>query len=120
MGTTTTPIQTTTVAIEETTTTQIVQTTTSVEDHCPCGWIKNGQQCYKYFETTSTRSVAEAMCEREGGNLVSIHSPEENNFVHQLSMCTEEDFWIGSHDKDSDRFWEWTDSSPWTFANWAR
>ena len=35
-------------------------------------------------------------------------------------MCTEEDFWIGSHDMDSDRSWEWIDSSPWTYSNWAR
>merc|ERR1719320_564112 len=27
---------------------------------------------------------------------------------------------IGSHDKDADRSWEWTDTTPWTYANWAR
>merc|ERR1712013_454490 len=87
---------------------------------CPCGWMQNGAQCYKYFETQATRNEAEERCEVEGGHLVSIHSPEENNFVHHLSMCSKEDFWIGSHDKDSDRSWKWTDTSPWTYANWAR
>ena len=82
--------------------------------------MQNGAQCYKYFETQATRIEAEERCEGEGGYLVSIHSSEENSFVHQLSMCSKEDFWIGSHDKDSDRSWKWTDTSPWTYANWAR
>ena len=68
----------------------------------------------------TNRTEAAARCEGEGGYLASIHSPEENKFVHQLSLCTKEDFWIGSHDKNSDRSWEWSDKTPWTYTNWAR
>ena len=68
----------------------------------------------------TNRTEAAERCEGEGGYLASIHSPEENKFVHQLSLCTKEDFWIGSHDKNSDRSWEWSDKTPWTYTNWAR
>ena len=37
------------------------------------------------------------MCQRGSEYPVSIHSPDENNFVHQLSLCVGKDFWIGVH-----------------------
>ena len=88
--------------------------------HCPCGWTQFATQCYKYFDNQTTWSAAEATCVAEGGHLASINSKDENDFIHQLSNCTQQDLWIGSHDDDADRHWRWTDQSEWEFAAWAR
>ena len=88
--------------------------------NCPCAWPQFGTHCYRYFDHQTTWSDAEATCVAEGGHLASIHSKDENDFIHQLSNCTQQDLWIGSHDDDADRHWRWTDSSEWEFAAWAR
>ena len=42
--------------------------------HCPCGWMKFGKNCFKYFEEKTTWSEAGKKCIADGGTLVSIHS----------------------------------------------
>ena len=77
---------------------------------CPCDWSQFGNKCYRYFENKTTWEDAGATCLAEGGDLVAIPSKTENDFVHQLSSCTQEDFWIGANDHDKDRSWVWRDS----------
>lgn len=43
---------------------------------------------------------------------MSIHSPEENQFVTDLSDGTR--FWLGG-----EAGWSWSDGTPWDFQNWA-
>ena len=87
---------------------------------CPCYWSQFENKCYRYFENKTTWEEAGAACLAEGGDLAAIHSEKENDFVHQLSNDTQEDFWIGANDHDKDRSWVWRDGSDWQYSNWAR
>ncbi|KAI4793172.1 hypothetical protein KUCAC02_032886 [Chaenocephalus aceratus] len=51
---------------------------------CPSFWFSFNGRCYKYFNTEMTWPEAEFNCVSQGGNLVSIHSTEEENFVKYL------------------------------------
>uniref|UniRef100_A0A3Q4BH89 C-type lectin domain-containing protein n=1 Tax=Mola mola TaxID=94237 RepID=A0A3Q4BH89_MOLML len=57
---------------------------------------ENSPRCFAFYPVWSSWSAAESMCSRTGGSLVSIHTPEEMQFVHRLaSMHTP--VWLGGH-----------------------
>uniref|UniRef100_A0A673CLH3 C-type lectin domain-containing protein n=1 Tax=Sphaeramia orbicularis TaxID=375764 RepID=A0A673CLH3_9TELE len=59
----------------------------------------------------------------EGGNLASIHSQEENDFLVVLikgQTCGNMNrTWIGGDDAVQEEFWQWTDGSKFHYTNWA-
>ena len=48
---------------------------------CPSGWTLNGTFCYGILETLTYWANARSLCDNDGGDLVSIHSQAENDFV---------------------------------------
>ena len=59
-------------------------------------------------------------CTQMGGELTSIHSIEENNFLHnELSFRQIGDAWIGFNKLKTIDGHEWSDKSPVDFTNWA-
>lgn len=62
-----------------------VQTTvvSTIKPHCrqEYQYFDKWNSCYKYVTAQQAYNLAEQNCINEGGNLVSIHSPEENEFV---------------------------------------
>ena len=52
-----------------------------------------------------------------GGNLTSIHSGEENDFVKSLAYYSD-NTWIGGSDARHEGNWEWTDGSTWDYEYW--
>lgn len=64
---------------------------------------------------------AELRCVAEGGNLVSIHSQEENDFVTALIQNFDPlqgYTWIGLYDAQKEGAWMWSDRSAFSFEAW--
>ena len=48
---------------------------------CPEGWIMREEFCYLIVEESKIWEHASSECKKKGGNLVSIHNKEENDFI---------------------------------------
>ena len=91
------------------------------------GWSMFNNSCFKFYTGASkTRSWAAAMnqCKKDGGNLASIASSEENKELQDLiTQKSISDIirliWIGFHDMATENNFEWSDQSNVTYANWA-
>ncbi|XP_034052556.1 ladderlectin-like [Gymnodraco acuticeps] len=93
------------------------------QDPCPSFWFSFNSRCYKYSNTERTWADAELYCVSQGGNLVSIHSAEEENFVKllvEISDPAKGATWIGLHDIAKEGRWMWSDGSVATYFNWYR
>ena len=55
-------------------------------------------------------------CKKEGGDLASIHSLEENDFI--ASFIGEHLMWIAGSITEMDGDFSWTDGSDWDFEYW--
>jgi hypothetical protein len=84
------------------------------------------------FDTPITWVGANTDAMSQGGELVSISSPEENAFVFGLidapeywTLAGPHNYgpWIGGYQIDSNAEpagnWAWTDGTPWSFTAWA-
>jgi len=90
-------------------------------NNCPDFWYSFNGRCYKYIATQMTWIDAELHCVSEGGNLVSIHSQEEENFVKHLIRNfdpAEGVNWIGLTDAQRNDAWLWSDGSEVNFSSW--
>ncbi|XP_030259767.1 lactose-binding lectin l-2-like isoform X1 [Sparus aurata] len=88
---------------------------------CPMFWYNFNGRCYKYVATDLTFADAELQCLSEGANLVSIHSPEEKDFVSFLIKnfdSAQGHTWIGLSDILKEGRWMWTDGSVVDFVFW--
>ncbi|CAJ0593900.1 unnamed protein product [Cylicocyclus nassatus] len=97
--------------------------------YCGSGWtyFNSTNSCYKtLFDETWT--AAESICVLLGGHLTSIHSPEENLFVSNLSKAGvrrshwKKATWIGLHQASypSSKEWTWTDGTKVDYSPFAR
>ncbi len=71
--------------------------------------------------TSTTWNNAEALAQLVGGHLASIHSAEENEFIHQtFGNFNGQDrrLWIGFTDQNSEGEWYWSDGSAVDYTNW--
>ncbi|RUS76836.1 hypothetical protein EGW08_015408 [Elysia chlorotica] len=84
---------------------------------CPDNWFgdANNQNCYWYVEQMLTFREAAVLCKRNGANLVSIQSMEENDFVMK---SIKQAVWIGATDVREEGNYIWMDLSPVSFFNW--
>ncbi|XP_072046571.1 uncharacterized protein [Amphiura filiformis] len=95
--------------------------------NCPCGWREFGDSCYYIGHARrSTYADAQNYCESKDGNLVSIISQEEQDF---LDGCTGNDpdtsnfgFWLGLNDLANEGAFVFEDGSVYDVGytgNWA-
>ncbi|CAI5454018.1 unnamed protein product [Caenorhabditis angaria] len=95
--------------------------------HCPSGytWFAETDFCYKNFVQQSNFNDARSVCQADGGELTSIHSQNENDFLVQLSktgLIVSDDGWVDQvwigfifvNQK-----WQWTDGTNTTYVNWG-
>ncbi|XP_015249663.1 PREDICTED: lactose-binding lectin l-2-like [Cyprinodon variegatus] len=90
---------------------------------CPLFWFSFGDRCYKYFGSRVTWGDAELLCVSEEGNLVSIHSQEEHDFVNLLIKNFDPiqgPTWIGLTDFHREGGWIWSDGSKHRFSIWSQ
>lgn len=80
------------------------------------GWDNFEGNCYKAFTPPSiTWPDAESACVSEGAHLVSIHSIEEQTWLHSMYG---KNYYPGLHDVGSND-WAWTDGTPFDFSDWG-
>ncbi|XP_014872024.1 C-type lectin domain family 10 member A-like [Poecilia latipinna] len=79
---------------------------------CPLGWPKFNCSCYRVFGDGSW-DEGRADCTREGGDLVVINNPEEQNFLAELGV----DGWIGL--RETEGSWLWVDGTAPNFTSWS-
>lgn len=51
---------------------------------CPLGWMQFNNSCWHYDDQALNWASAQYRCRDKGGNLVSIHSEEENMYASNL------------------------------------
>ncbi|EDV28408.1 uncharacterized protein TRIADDRAFT_18412, partial [Trichoplax adhaerens] len=69
-------------------------------NRCDAGWIHYNLNCYRVFQKSNERqdwNSAQAECNKLGGNLLSILTYKEQNFVQNnlLSTGVKKSYWIG-------------------------
>ncbi|XP_041103278.1 lactose-binding lectin l-2-like [Polyodon spathula] len=89
---------------------------------CSDGVSFNGQ-CYHYYSVTKTWADAELHCLSLGGNLASVHSDDDNQFIQDLIKSNEKKVsltWLGGSDCFKEGSWVWTDGSKWDYSHWNK
>ncbi|XP_071527696.1 macrophage mannose receptor 1-like isoform X2 [Panulirus ornatus] len=90
---------------------------------CEDGWWSHDGYCYWYSHAEDTHRIfqdARWDCQVRGGDLVSIHTQEENDFITTIvssyNCCFH--MWLGMSDEDHWNQIMWVDGSPLTFTLW--
>ncbi|XP_017284979.1 C-type mannose receptor 2 [Kryptolebias marmoratus] len=113
------------------------QPTPSLSGSCPSSWKSNNnlRYCYKVFHSSQLEQKqswlqAHLFCRKHGANLLSISTPEEEQFIMQVLHETfgesEEHeqhwFWIGLNRRNpmDNGSWKWSDGLPLTYENFGR
>ena len=90
---------------------------TSVQQGCPEGWSEYSGSCYQLQTDLGGVDEYRLVCQAEGGDLVSIHSREENDFLLTLLAEEREEYtawtWTGGECVGQDC--SWSDGSVWDF-----
>ncbi|KAK0060017.1 macrophage mannose receptor 1, partial [Biomphalaria pfeifferi] len=81
-------------------------------------WMYYKGHCYYMSNENKSWTTARDFCRAKGGDLASINSEEENNFVMNLqSQKMIRDIWIGLNKKFRDTY-VWSDESPENYLAW--
>ncbi|XP_039674882.1 galactose-specific lectin nattectin-like [Perca fluviatilis] len=95
---------------------------TSCPDPCPPGWTQFGSRCFSFYLQGKSWSDAENYCLFKGGNLASVHSVEEYEFlktyINQVGGKIDST-WMGGFDSVQEGMWMWTDGSIFDYEHWA-
>uniref|UniRef100_A0A1I7ZNV6 C-type lectin domain-containing protein n=1 Tax=Steinernema glaseri TaxID=37863 RepID=A0A1I7ZNV6_9BILA len=93
------------------------------EDHveistkiCPCGWTDFNGHCYQAFTRKLIWNQAHAYCLMKGGDLASIHSSLENQFISGL-LGANSTYWLGGIFLEKEKENAWIDGSDWDYGN---
>ncbi|CAB1351026.1 unnamed protein product [Coregonus sp. 'balchen'] len=86
-------------------------------EQCGVGWQKFHGNCYKHFNQRLIWEVAEQHCRMVGGHLVSIMTPEEQDFINNNYK---EYQWTGLNDKTIEGDFRWSDGNPLVSPVWYR
>lgn len=83
---------------------------------CKMGWQEWNQACYKLSKDLKPFSNASSICRQSGAELVSIASPQENEFVYNVSEG--EEVFIGLHAPKANDSFVWSDGSTFDYSRW--
>ena len=75
-----------------------------------------GSEKYKLYKEKKNWTEANAQCEKDGGHLASILSPEE--YKAAVDVVGTKYAWIGGRKKAENDPWQWADGSDWGFSEW--
>ncbi|KAL4007721.1 hypothetical protein ACER0C_001573 [Sarotherodon galilaeus] len=84
---------------------------------CHPRWFLFGQRCLSFYPVWSSWRDAIFLCSQSGGDLVSIHTPEDLQFVAQVAN-TSTPVWLGGYEEQQNGSWFWTDDTPFRISSW--
>uniref|UniRef100_A0A669EZE4 Uncharacterized LOC102079799 n=1 Tax=Oreochromis niloticus TaxID=8128 RepID=A0A669EZE4_ORENI len=84
---------------------------------CHPRWFLFGRRCLSFYPVWSSWSDANFLCSQSGGDLVSIHTPEDLQFVAQVAN-TSTHVWLGGYQEQQNGSWFWTDDTPFRISSW--
>uniref|UniRef100_A0A672J829 C-type lectin domain-containing protein n=1 Tax=Salarias fasciatus TaxID=181472 RepID=A0A672J829_SALFA len=81
------------------------------------GWMQHNSNCYKLnSDTRKSWTAARVDCVLDGGDLVSIASEAENQYVMAMMGTSK---WIGLKHNPTEGGYSWSDGTPLSHTNWA-
>ncbi|XP_069583782.1 brevican core protein isoform X2 [Ranitomeya imitator] len=86
-------------------------------DKCLEDWDTFQGFCYKHFYDRKSWEEAETHCREYGGHLVSIVTPEEQDFVNNKYQDYQ---WTGLNDRTIEGDFQWSDGNPLLFEDWKQ
>ncbi|XP_072226421.1 brevican core protein-like [Leuresthes tenuis] len=86
-------------------------------EQCEPGWDKFHGFCYRHFSQRLSWEAAEQHCRKMGAHLVSIMTPEEQDYINSNYK---EYQWTGLNDKTIEDDFRWSDGNPLLYENWYR
>ncbi|CAG2233062.1 unnamed protein product [Mytilus edulis] len=88
---------------------------------CPDSIVHFKGSTYKFHcERFDSWLQAEADCNWQGGNLTSIETEEENNYLKYVANLIGGYWWIGLSDIKTEGLFQWTSSQQLTFTDWSQ
>ncbi|XP_052350309.1 aggrecan core protein isoform X2 [Oncorhynchus keta] len=84
---------------------------------CEPGWEKFMGFCYQHFTKRQGWEVAEQHCRLCGGHLISVMTPEEQDYINDKYR---EYQWTGLNDRTIEGDFRWSDGNPLLYENWYR
>ncbi|XP_045075800.1 LOW QUALITY PROTEIN: brevican core protein [Coregonus clupeaformis] len=84
---------------------------------CEPGWEKFMGFCYQHFTKRQGWEVAEQHCRMCGGHLISVMTPEEQDYINDKYR---EYQWTGLNDRTIEGDFRWSDGNPLLYENWYR
>uniref|UniRef100_A0A914Z8F6 C-type lectin domain-containing protein n=1 Tax=Panagrolaimus superbus TaxID=310955 RepID=A0A914Z8F6_9BILA len=91
--------------------------------NCSDGWsyFEATHSCYgtdNIGNNTYTWADAEKLCLNQSAHSVSLHTPEEAQFVSEILNFAVDFVWTGLYSDDNEVTWHWTDGSPVDYLPW--
>ena len=86
-----------------------------------CDLIYNSS-CYKVFEVSTTPINwldAQSSCAIWGGDLTSITTERENNYLNTIINSSVGNYWIELNDRDVEGTYTWIDGTTVSYTNWT-
>ena len=76
--------------------------------------------CYKVFEASTPINWldAQSSCAIWGGDLTSISTDRENNYLNTIITSSVGNCWIGLNDRDVEGTYTWIDGTTVSYTNW--
>ncbi|XP_027866894.1 galactose-specific lectin nattectin-like [Xiphophorus couchianus] len=89
---------------------------------CPAGWTWYNGRCFVFVKDIKRWIMAENTCLSMDGNLASMHSMDQYNFIRELiynETGKHTSTWVGAHDSAQEGIWMWSDGSKFVFKVWG-
>ncbi|XP_035985639.1 type-2 ice-structuring protein [Fundulus heteroclitus] len=89
---------------------------------CPGGWTLYRSRCFLYVSASYYWAQAENYCVSLGGNLASVHSSVEHEWLRNFIYGRTRNYpltWIGGSDGEQERMWFWSDGSRFSYNSWC-
>ncbi|XP_044516348.1 lithostathine-1-like [Gracilinanus agilis] len=96
----------------------------SARSSCPGDFAYYSFHCYGLLYHRETWNSSESLCqEYPSGHLTSLLNEAEASFVATMIMengYVQSPVWIGLHDAEKDRRWQWSSKVPYLYQAWQK